>query len=319
MKLSEAMEHLRRPVDPLGEALHTLRMSGTFYCRSEVTAPWGIDLPPMKDTLLFHVVLAGECWVEMPGGGKHLLRAGDFALLPHGSGHLLKGDPSAPLTKLFDIPREILGDRYEFLRHGGGGDASTIICGAVTFEHPTAKRVVRMLPQILTIDSASPTSDWILSAVRMMIGEAREMRPGGDTIISRASDILVIQAIRTWLDHDPEARKGWLGALQDKQIGHALALIHRDPVEPWSVASLAERVGMSRSAFAARFMSLVGESPMHYVRQWRMEVAVTWLKETDATVGELAEKLGYQSEAAFNRAFKTFMGVTPGSVRRQAA
>ena len=127
---------------------------------------------------------------------------------------------------------------------------------------------------------------------------------------------MVIQAIRSWIAQDPSAQTGWLGALQDKQVGRAIALIHRDPARAWTVASLATEVAMSRSAFAARFTELVGEPSMHYVARWRMNVALSSLKEDEATLGELAIRLGYQSEAAFSRAFKRFVGVSPGSVRR---
>lgn len=315
----EAMEGCWRPADPLGEALHTLRMSGTFYCRSELTAPWGMDLPPMEGTLMFHTVTAGTCWVDVPGAESRLLRVGDFALVPQGTGHVIKSDSQAEATPLFDIPRVVWGDRYEHIRFGGGGEETGLVCGAVHFEHPTAIRLIQMLPKIITIDASTPGSDWMLMTVRLMISEAQEMRPGGDTVIQRVSDILVIQAIRSWLDNDPKAKTGWLGALQDEQIGKAIMLVHRDPIAHWTVASLAESVGMSRSSFAAKFMELVGEGPMQYVRQWRMQVAVTWLKETDDSIGEMAERLGYQSEAAFNRAFKNFIGETPGSVRRKAA
>lgn len=308
-----------RPVDPLGEALHSLRMSGTFYCRSELTAPWGIDLPAMEDCLLFHVVTSGNCWVDgLAGSGPRQLRAGDFALLPHGQGHFLKSEPDSGVAKLFDLPRELLSERYELLRHGGGGDETILVCGAVRFDHPAARRVVRMLPEIIVIEATAPGNDWILSTVRFMIAEAQAMKPGGDTIITRVSDILVIQAIRSWIEHDAKAKTGWLGALQDPRVGQAIAWIHRDPMYPWTVESLAAKIGMSRSAFAARFMSLVDEPPMQYLRRWRMQMAVTWLREEDTSVGELADRLGYQSEAAFNRAFKKAMGVTPGSIRREA-
>lgn len=158
--------------------------------------------------------------------------------------------------------------------------------------------------------------DWLLGMIRIMLVEAQAMRPGGDTVITRVSDLLVVQAIRHWLETDPLARTGWLGALQDTQIGASLAQIHRYPTEAWTLEGLAERAGMSRSAFAARFMSLVGESPMAYVRRWRFHVAVGWLRDTDMPIVEMAEKLGYQSEAAFNRAFKKVLGQTPGRVRR---
>ena len=161
--------------------------------------------------------------------------------------------------------------------------------------------------------------EWIASTLRFMAAEAREPRLGGETVITRLADILVIQAIRAWIEQDPAAQTGWLGALRDPQIGRAISLIHRDPARTWTVASLADEVAMSRSAFAARFAELVGEPPMHYVTRWRMHAAVTWLREGDATLGELALRLGYQSEAAFSRAFKRFMGLSPGAVRRTTA
>lgn len=320
MLTTEVIAQAFQPVDdPLGEALHSLRMSGAFYCRSELTAPWGVDLPEMEDCLMFHMVTTGTCQVEMHDGEKYLLRAGDFALLPHGQGHLLRSGDDVEVVDLFDIPRTLLSERYEIMTYGGGGAETTIVCGAVRFDHPVAQRVVSMLPTIITIEASNPENEWILNAIRFMTAEAKAMRPGGDTIITRASDILVIQAIRSWLEKDERAKTGWLGALQDKQIGQAITLVHREPMHPWSVEILARAVGMSRSAFAARFMALVGEGPMHYVRRWRMHVAVTWLKENDGPIGELADQLGYNSEAAFNRAFKKFIGVTPGTIRKNVA
>jgi AraC-like DNA-binding protein len=158
--------------------------------------------------------------------------------------------------------------------------------------------------------------EWIQSTLRLMAAEARELRPGGETIVTRLADILVIQAIRAWIEQDPAAQTGWLGALKDHQIGRALTLIHREPAHDWSVASLADEVAMSRSAFAARFTQLVGETPMYYVTRWRMQVAQNVLQVGDATVGEIALRLGYGSEAAFSRAFKRFHGIPPGAVRR---
>ena len=151
----------------------------------------------------------------------------------------------------------------------------------------------------------------------MMMQEARSLGPGGDAVITRVSDILVVQAIRHWLQTDPHAQTGWLGALQDPQVGRALTLIHRDPTQPWTVESLAEAVGVSRSGLAARFADLVGQTPMAYLRRWRFEVARNWLRDTDQTHAEIAERLGYESEASFSRAFKKATGQTPGSVRRE--
>jgi AraC-like DNA-binding protein len=156
------------------------------------------------------------------------------------------------------------------------------------------------------------------SMLRLMAAEAAELRPGGEAVITRLGDIIVIQAIRAWMESDPAAQRGWLGALQDPQIGRAISHIHRDPARDWTVASLAHELAMSRSAFAARFTELAGEPVMSYVARWRMHVAVAALKEEGATVGQLAHRLGYRSEAAFSRAFKRVIGVSPGAIRRSA-
>ena len=196
-------------------------------------------------------------------------------------------------------------------------------------EVPVAKRATGgqllerfdcLLPTMIRIEaSSSPELDWMQSTLRLMAAEARDLRPGGEAVITRLAAILVIQAIRAWITEDPAVQTGWLGALQDKQIGPAIALIHRDPGRAWTVASLAAEVAMSRSAFATRFTELVGEPAMQYVTRWRMHLALIWLQEENAPLGELADRLGYQSEAAFSRAFKRIVGTSPGVVKRKGA
>lgn len=306
-----------KSVDPLGEVLHLLRMSGTLYCRSEFTAPWALELPPMPDCLMFHVVISGKCWLDVPGDEPRLLQPCDFVLVPHGEGHLLSSAPGVPAAKLFDLPHELVSERYEILRHGQGGEPTSMICGAVRFDHPAVYRLIQLLPKVISIElDHSLQAEWIEQTLRFMGDEARHIRPGGETIITRLADILVIQALRSWIEQAPAAQTGWLGALKDQQIGRAISLIHRDPAHPWTLATLAEEVAMSRSAFAARFTEIVGEPAMYYLTQWRMNLALMWLKENDLPLSDVAERLGYQSEAAFSRAFKRVMGNSPGVARR---
>ncbi len=306
------------PVDPLGEALHFLRMNGAFYCRSELSAPWGLTLPEMPGYMWFHVPTSGEALLETQNADSEVLRRGDFALVPHGEGHALRSESGASAPGILDLEREVVSDRYELLRHGGGGAPTILVCGAVRFDHPAARDLVDVLPATIRLEaSASPQQEWLQATLRLMAAEARQLRPGGEAVVTRLADILVVQAIRSWLETDPAAQRGWLGALQDEQIGRAIALIHRQPERKWTVAALARELAMSRSAFAARFTDLVGEPVMHYVARWRMQVAVGSLRDGSATVGELAHALGYRSEAAFARAFKRIVGVPPGAVRRE--
>lgn len=305
------------PVDPLGEALHYLRMSGVYYCRSEFTAPWGLEMPEMEGVLSFHLIDSGRCRFEVEGSDPVWAQRGDLVLVPHGKGHFLRSDPDAHASGLFDLPRKQLSDRYELLAHGGQGEPTQMLCGAVRFDHPAAVQLVNLLPGIIHVDASSPHMEWSQSMLQFMAAEAKQMRPGGETVITRLADILVIQAIRSWIEEDPAAQEGWLGALQDSRIGKSISLIHRDPAINWTVEALASEVGLSRSAFSARFTSLVGEPVMQYVTRWKMNVADTWLKEESFSQVELANRLGYQSEAAFNRAFKRYIGVPPGRAKRE--
>ena len=322
------------PADPLGEALHFLRMEGVVYSRSELTAPWGLDLPPLPDCVLFHVVTAGECWLETEGEEPRRLRPGEFTLVPHGEGHRIRDTLDSPLDHLFDVPREEYGPHYEVIRHGGGGALTRLVCGAVRFGHPAARELVAHLPRVIQISSwdaaatpqAAAQRDWLQSTLRLMAAESGAPRPGGETVVTRLADILVIQSIRAWLedarsrekDEEDAAAVGWLRAIHDERIGPTLLAMQRDPAHDWSVASLARVARLSRSAFAARFRALVGEGPLAYLTRWRMNTAVTWLEEGDTTVGEVAERLGYRSEAAFGRAFKRVVGESPGRVKRRA-
>lgn len=305
--------------DPLGETLHLLRLNGTLYCRSELTAPWGVELPAFDGQMMFHVITSGHCWLEVEGEQPRLLQQGSLALVPHGNGHSIRSHPTADAEPLFDIPVEQVSERYEIMRYGGGGDLTQLTCGVVRFDHVAGQQLIAQLPKVLQIDTwEDEDGSWLQSTLRFIAREARELRPGGETVITHLADILIIQAIRSWIDSAPEADQGWLAALRDDQVGKALAAIHREPDKDWTVASLAKEVGMSRSGFSARFTNLVGESAKRYLTQWRMQLARTQLQQSSDSLSVLAEHLGYQSEAAFSRAFKRVFGVPPGSVRHAA-
>lgn len=304
------------PVDPLGEALYYLRMTGLFYSRCVFTAPWGLELPVLPGFVMFHAVMRGSCWLDLGDGESVQLRAGDVVLVPHGEGHWLKDLPGSPATSLWDTPRIAVSERYDLLQLDGGGERTDLICGAVRFEHAAAANLMAVLPRLLQIESgASAQGEWVQSTLRYMATEARTLRLGGEAVITRLSDVLVIQAIRNWLEESDAAQGGWLGALRDEKIGRVLTAIHREPARAWSVASLADEVAMSRSAFAARFTELVGQPAMAYVTWWRMQVALGLLRNECLTAAEASDRVGYGSEAAFSRAFTRTIGFSPGSAR----
>ena len=302
--------------DPLGEALHLLRLTGTFYCRAELTAPWGIDVPPLPGQLAMVIVTAGGCLLEVDGAEPLHLAAGSLTLIPHGTPHRFRSAAGLPVVPLFDLPVEPVCDHYELLTYGGGGERTQVTYGVLRFDHVAGDRLVTQLPPVLYLDSwEEPDAGWLHSTLQLIAREAQALRPGGETVLTRLTDILVIQAIRAWLGSAPEAHQGWLAALRDDQIGRALAAIHRTPGREWSVVSLAREAGMSRSAFAARFTDLVGEPAMQYLARWRMWLAHAHLRESGEPLSAVARRFGYASEAAFCRAFKRTFGVPPGRVR----
>lgn len=306
--------------DPLNETLQMLQLTGMLYCRAELTAPWGIDLPPFESHMMFHVVTAGECTLQVGDDEPVPLRQGSLALIPHGAGHVVRSGPSAKATPLFDLPVEQVSSRYEIMRHGGGGEFCHITCGVVRFDHVAAQHLVAQLPKVVHIDGADQDEgSWLQSTLRFMSREAKQMRPGSETMITRLADILVIQAIRSWIESTPQTDHGWLAALQDDRIGQALAAIHREPHRPWTVACLASEVGMSRSGFSARFSEMVGQPAMRYLAHWRMASARNILQFSNDSIGSIAHGLGYQSEASFCRAFKREFGVAPGRMRQMTS
>jgi hypothetical protein len=209
----------------LSEALHLLRMEGAFYCRSELHAPWGLRLPPLEGHLWFHVVAHGALRLES-GDTEQTLGPGEVALVPHGNGHALRSAPEAATPDILSLDRERVSDRYEILRHGGNGQPTLLICGAVRFAHPVATTLVQLLPDVVYLPAGTERLQTTLS---LLAAEAREPRVGGEAVLTRLADIIVIQAIRAWIESDPAAEVGWFGALRDPQIGRAITLIHRDP------------------------------------------------------------------------------------------
>jgi AraC-like DNA-binding protein len=221
--------------------------------------------------------------------------------------------PASPIVQLEDLNPEHENERYCLFRHGGGGALTQLVCVKLRFDHPAAYQLVAELPKVIHVKGAE--IECLEPLLRFLGSEAKGLRPGGDTVLTRLADILIIQAIRWWIEHESNLHPGWLAGLRDVRIGKAITLIHREPGRPWTVGSLASEVAMSRSAFADRFTQMLGEPVMHYVARWRMYTALTVLQNERADIGELAARLGYTSEAAFNRTFKRVIGMTPGVAR----
>ncbi|MBT8436158.1 MAG: AraC family transcriptional regulator [Gammaproteobacteria bacterium] len=302
--------------DPLGEVLQLLQLSGVLYCNAEFTDPWGIEVPELPGVMNVEVVTSGHCWLEIEGEAPTYMPEGSLMLIPRGRRHKLRGNPGDKTTWLEDIPIERIGDRFENMHFGGGGRLTRVTYYGVRFDPYLADRLIRLLPETLHLRTHVDEESWLHNTIRFIAQEARQRLPGSETMITRLADILVIQAIRTWIESVREDDHGWIAALHDRQIGKAMSLMHRQPERDWRVDSLAREVGMSRSGFSARFTALVGESVLQYLTGLRMQLAHRELRQTPDTLARIAERVGYRSEPAFNRAFKRVMGMPPGAVRK---
>lgn len=302
--------------DPLGDVFHLLTMKSVFYTHSELTSPWGMEMPAIPQSLMFHIVVQGHCYVMVKGQTTQLSK-GDFLMVPHGLGHHIFDHASSYCAPLFDLPIEQLTKHYEILRYGGKGEKTVLLCGAVSFEHPIASRLLALMPQFVQIDSDHHQyNQTIKNTMNMLATEAKCTGVGSEAVITRLADIIVIQSLRAWLDTLDTDNNGWLAALHDKRLSKAIICIHNQPEKSWTVGQLATEAGMSRTSFAEHFKRMVGESPLQYLTQWRMALATSQLIHSKESILEVALNLGYQSEAAFSRAYKKVVGVTPSTTRR---
>lgn len=314
-----ASSDVARPaaMDPLTDVLHLLRLTGTFYCVPELSAPWGIAVPELGDQLVLVAVTEGSCLLQLKSGLTIRLRPGQMVLLPHGQPVDLKSSEECCLTPLFDIPATRHTPNFETMVFGGGGSVTRMTCGVLRVDHAAAGHLIRLLPEAIFLDGFEAASgSWVQSTLRYLAEEARHPKPGGETVLTRLTDILVVQAIRFWLENGDIPETGWLAALRDVKVGRALQAFHRSPEKSWTIETLAQQAGMSRSSFAARFKQLAGEGVLHYATRWRMLMAHRQLKESARSLASIAADFGYDSEAAFSRAFKRVLGCSPGAVRR---
>lgn len=313
-----------RHVDALTDILKTVHLKGSLYYRSELTAPWGMSVPA-SEAAQFHVVRRGRCYLSMPDENREplVLESGDLVLLSHGPRHDLVDSPSTKPLPILDILSHVgrtCADCHVPLKYGGSGAEAHLICGYFEFENGHVHPLLSVLPDRIVIRGKGGRSlSWLESILDLLSIEVETRRPGAETVVNRLTETMLIQVLRAYLATQSDSNASWLQGLKDPQIGQALGIIHRQPDECWTIDSLASAVGMSRSGFAERFRSLIGEPPIQYLTKWRMELAATHLRRTRLSLSEIATMVGYQAEPAFSRVFKKSWGTSPGAYRRSAA
>ncbi len=311
-------------MDALSDVLHVLRLSGAIFLDAEFTAPWCISSnshQPMageEHIVFFHWLIAGNCKARLATGGDTMdLAAGDLLLVANDETHLMGSDLHARPKDSRELV--IPGAQGGLVRidHGGGGEMTRFVCGFLACDRRLCRPVLESLPGMLRIPFGDdPTAAWFKSLLRVGAEETSSPRPGSASVLARLSELLFVEALRRHIDSMPPGQTGWLAGLRDRFVGKALTLMHQSPGKGWTVDALASEAGLSRSALAERFTELLGQPPMQYLTRWRLTVAAQRLRSEGATLASVSEQIGYDSEAAFNRAFKREFGMPPATWRK---
>ncbi len=315
-------------MDVLSDAMRAIRLEGALFLNGELGAPWGVHVPSGPDIArmlrpgarrlaICHLVLEGRCWIQIAGEPPLCLRAGEVVTLPRGDAHLLGSNlqnAAIDLAHMVD-PRV---PELSRLRYGGDGERTILVCGWFAYEGEVPDPLIASLPPLFTtVLRGRPAGDWIEQSMDFVLSEAAAGTPASELVASKVAEVLFAEALRGHLESMPSGHRGWLAGLRDPLVGRCLALMHGDPARGWTVESLAQAIHTSRSVLAERFAELVGMPPMQYLTRWRMVVAAGRLRGRHGPLARIARDVGYDSEAAFNRAFKREFGVAPGMWRRR--
>ncbi|SFH92873.1 AraC family transcriptional regulator [Modicisalibacter xianhensis] len=329
--------------DTLSQVLRSVRLHGAVFYHVEGTAHWvsespsagdiaSLIMPGAEHMMAYHVLTHGSCWATVVGETPVALQQGDVVVFPRGDPHVMSSQPGlrgqldmAP----YALPRP---EQLPFLASRRGQELSmtrldrdvgpactTLVCGFFGCDASPFNPLLACLPQLLHVRARQEADDWIAHFIRFALAEATFKRPGGEALLERLSEAMFVELIRRYLEEMPEEHLNWLAGLRDRYVGRALAMLHERPGDPWTIERLSDRVGLSRSALHERFMRFTGYAPMHYLTKWRMQVASGLLRQTAGPVAAIALEVGYESEAAFSRAFRRETGLPPATWRREQA
>jgi len=324
--------------DTLSDILRGVRLRGAVFFFISGKSEWAAEAPPGRElapllmrgvehVIEYHAVARGSCWAGIPDGPSVQLFAGDVVMFPHGDAHVVSSTPgirgNADLRwiageKIDQLPLRLTYNGQNVSRSASperNADA-TIVCGFLGCDLQPFNPLIASLPRLLHL-RATDDDAWIAQFTQQAVAESHARRPGGEAMLARMSEMMFVNAVRRYADHLPMESTGWLAGLRDRFVGRALALMHELPAQDWTIDELGQRVGLSRSSLHERFAQLLGVPPMQYLAQWRMQVAARLLLESRASVAAIALDVGYESEAAFARAFKRLVGKPPATWRRE--
>ena len=326
--------------DTLSDVLRTVRLRGAVFFYVSGGHEWAAESPASKDfasavmpgadhVMQYHAIIDGNCWAGVVSQPPVRLAAGDVVLFPHGDAHVMSSAPGLraepSLAWFYEAQVDQLPIRIAYEGTGAPtlsppdhGAQSTIACGFLSCDVRPFNPLIAALPRMLHL-RAGDGGSWITRLLQQTIGESQAQRPGSEAMLARMSEMLFVDAVRRHVETLPPEGAGWLAGLRDRFVGRALALLHQRPTDAWTIDELGRQVGLSRSALHERFVQFVGQPPMQYLAQWRMQLASGLLRSTSANVATIAQEVGYDSEAAFARAFKRLVGHPPATWRRMQA
>lgn len=320
-------------MDALSDVLKSIRLEGAVYISAEFTEPWcvwsefGLQLVHDKlakygHVFFFHFVVEGSCQLRLSDSVDVIeATAGDFILFSQAERHLVGSDLRVLPIESSSVEDAVLTDAGVLeLRYGGGGKVTRFVCGYIACSRSMNRILFDALPRIVRIPVGDgPTAEMLGGLLRVAMKESADRRAGGESVLAKLSELIFVEALRSYIAQLPSEATGWLAALRDRQVGRALALLHDRPSRSWTIGELARDVALSKSALAQRFTSLVGVSPMRYLKRWRLALAAQELRDGTGALIRIATNSGYASEAAFNRAFRKEFGMPPAAWRKSAA
>jgi len=318
-------------MDVLSDVLNAVRLTGAVFFERHLQAPWVGESPPsaaiasmvMPDAghvISFHAILSGSCWAGLADSPESSRRfnAGDVVIYPMGDANVLSSAPGMrglPDLQEYARPRDRPLPIVTRLDNAGA-DYCHLVCGYFGCDARPFNPLLEALPCMLLSQMSVAAQNWLSNMLRVAAEEAGRGGAGSESLLARLAELMFVEMVRQYMAHLPDDSKGWLSGLKHRHVGHALRLIHGQPAKPWTLAELAREVGISRSVFADRFAHHVGISPMHYLVRWRMQLAIRRLTVPGVSVAQAGLEVGYESEAAFSRAFKKYVGIAPGSWRK---
>ena len=315
-------------MDAFSEILSGVKLNGAVFFTAEFSAPWGFTTPASKvmtekvapgaaHLVLYHLLIDGSGYVEMEDGQSVALTPGDVVIFPHGDPHHMSSGRSVkPPFPNYGITPKIKARDLSPLCAGGGGAVSKFVCGYMTCDPHLSRPILNGLPPVFKVNvRADSSGHWLETSILHLVEEAASGRMGSEAMLAKLSEALFVDTLRRYVDGMPEQQSGWLAGARDPVVGRSLALLHGRVAHPWTIAELSEAVGISRSALVERFSRYLVEPPMTYLTRWRLQLAAESLKQTSRGVADIAADIGYESEAAFSRAFKREFGQPPGQYR----